>query len=180
MELGSPSGGFWPALTFAVSEANLLFTATDSNGVWESTNNGASWVAINLGLSNRNVHTIVISGNYLFAGPDDGIYRLQVDELTTRVDGIKDSGFAQFELKQNYPNPFNPTTTIDYTVSKSGTVTLKIYNLLGQEVAALFSGFQNVGSYTATFDGSKFASGVYLYRLQSENFTKTMKMVLAK
>jgi hypothetical protein len=87
---------------------------------------------------------------------------------------------ATFTLQQNYPNPFNPTTEIDYSVPKNGFVTLKVYNVLGQEVTTLFSGVQHAGDYVASFDGSKFASGVYFYRLQAGATSITKKMVLMK
>ncbi len=85
-----------------------------------------------------------------------------------------------FALSQNYPNPFNPTTQINYTVPQNGFVTLKVYNVLGQEVASLFAGQQTAGSHFVTFDGNKLASGVYFYRLQSGSNSVTMKMVLMK
>jgi len=87
---------------------------------------------------------------------------------------------AEFALSQNYPNPFNPTTKMEYSVSRSSFVTLKMYNILGQEVATLFSGMQNAGSYVAAFDGTRFASGVYFYRLQAGNVAITKNMVLMK
>jgi hypothetical protein len=87
---------------------------------------------------------------------------------------------AQFTLNQNYPNPFNPTTMIDYSVPVKGFVSLKIYNILGQEVATIFSGVQPAGNYSATFDGSRLASGVYMYSLQSEGVSITKKLVLMK
>lgn len=87
---------------------------------------------------------------------------------------------ATFALTQNYPNPFNPATQIEYTIPQSGLVTLKVYNLLGQEVATLLSEVQNAGNYKATFDGSKLASGVYFYRLDVGNFSATKKMILMK
>jgi hypothetical protein len=86
----------------------------------------------------------------------------------------------KFELSQNYPNPFNPTTRIDYSIPEGGYVSLKVFNLLGQEVATLFAGVQHAGNYTATFDGSKFASGVYLYRLQSGSNSISRKLVFMK
>jgi Secretion system C-terminal sorting domain len=87
---------------------------------------------------------------------------------------------GEFKLSQNYPNPFNPTTQIVYSVPARGFVSLKVYNVLGQEVATLFAGQQAPGQHFVTFNGSKFASGVYFYRLQAAGSTLTMKMVLVK
>ncbi len=92
-----------------------------------------------------------------------------------------------FSLAQNFPNPFNPTTKIRYTVGatrgqESGTsaVRLAVYNVLGQEVAVLADGQQAPGSYEATFDGSKLASGIYFYRLTAGTFSTMKAMVLTK
>jgi Secretion system C-terminal sorting domain len=101
----------------------------------------------------------------------------------TGVAQSKSSAVPQnYELAQNYPNPFNPTTQINFTVpsNKGELVTLKVYNVLGQEVATLFSGTKSAGSYQVPFDGSKLASGVYLYRLQAGNMSITKKMVMMK
>ncbi len=87
---------------------------------------------------------------------------------------------GKFDLAQNYPNPFNPTTTIDYSVPQTGTVSLKVYNLLGQEIATLFSGVQQAGNHAAVFDGSRLASGVYFYKLQAGSNAMTKKLVLLK
>ena len=88
---------------------------------------------------------------------------------------------SSFTLEQNYPNPFNPSTSIEYSVAKSARVTLRVYNLLGQEVATLTDGLQNPGSYKITFDASKLASGVYLYRLSTnDGFVSAKKMLLLK
>lgn len=87
---------------------------------------------------------------------------------------------SKYDLTQNYPNPFNPTTQINYSLKENGFATLKIYNVLGQEVATVFQGNQRAGSYTATFDGSRFASGVYFYRLQAGNFSSVKKMIMLK
>jgi xylan 1,4-beta-xylosidase len=86
----------------------------------------------------------------------------------------------RFELGQNYPNPFNPTTHIDYTVPRKSFVTLKVYNLLGQEVNSLFQGMRQQGNYTATFDGRGLSSGVYLYRMTAGNFVDVKKTLLLK
>jgi hypothetical protein len=87
---------------------------------------------------------------------------------------------GEYTLDQNYPNPFNPSTQINYTVPQRGYLSLKVFNVLGQQVSTLFDGVRQAGSYVATFDGSKLASGVYFYRLQSNNVTITKKLVLMK
>lgn len=87
---------------------------------------------------------------------------------------------ARFYLGQNYPNPFNPTTDLDYGVTKSGHVTLKVYNLLGREVAVLVNGERSPGVYTAVFDGAKLPSGLYLYKLTTPEGVQTRKMMLMR
>jgi hypothetical protein len=86
----------------------------------------------------------------------------------------------QFSLDQNFPNPFNPTTNISFTIPQSSDVKLEVFNALGQKVATLVNGSRNAGSHTITFDASRFASGVYLYRLTSGNNVQINKMLLLK
>jgi hypothetical protein len=85
-----------------------------------------------------------------------------------------------FRLFQNYPNPFNPTTTIQYSVPSSQYVSLKIYDVLGREVASLVDGTRQPGTYTVTWDASGFSSGVYFYRLMAGSFVGTKKLVLVR
>ncbi|MDP1678091.1 MAG: SGNH/GDSL hydrolase family protein [Bacteroidota bacterium] len=85
-----------------------------------------------------------------------------------------------FTLEQNYPNPFNPETTIQYSIPVASNVVLKVYNMLGQEVATLVNGSVAVGNYNVKFDGSHLSSGVYIYRLQSESYSIVKKMVIVK
>jgi Ice-binding-like/Secretion system C-terminal sorting domain len=91
---------------------------------------------------------------------------------------------AAFALSQNYPNPFNPSTVISYQVPVNSQVTLKVYNMLGQEVATLVNGPQEAGVYTVSFNTSKgtlgLSSGVYVYRLEAGSFVSTKKLVLMK
>jgi hypothetical protein len=91
----------------------------------------------------------------------------------------------EFCLFQNYPNPFNPVTTIEYRIPAAGTsrdlsVQLKIYDLLGQEVATLVNEQQSAGSYEVKFDASNLASGIYLYKIQAGEFTSVKKLMLLK
>jgi len=85
-----------------------------------------------------------------------------------------------YDLSQNYPNPFNPVTKINYALPKQGFVTLKIYDITGREVKVLVNEFRQAGYYTVDFNGSNLASGVYFYRIQSNDFIHTKRMVLIK
>ena len=85
-----------------------------------------------------------------------------------------------YELGQNYPNPFNPGTRISYTLPQSGQVTVKVFNVLGMEVATLFSGVQDAGKHEVQFDASELSSGVYFYRLDAGSVSITKKMVFMK
>lgn len=87
---------------------------------------------------------------------------------------------VQFTLDQNYPNPFNPSTAIRYAIPAAGNVSLKVYTLLGQEVATLVSGVQPAGVHTVTFDAPNLAGGVYLYRLTSGGSSQVKKMLLVR
>jgi hypothetical protein len=85
-----------------------------------------------------------------------------------------------YELSQNYPNPFNPTTTIKYQVPELSFVTIKIFDVLGREVATTVNKEKTVGSYEIEFNGSELTSGVYFYRLKAGSFVETKKMILLK
>lgn len=86
----------------------------------------------------------------------------------------------EFKLSQNYPNPFNPSTRISFTLPQAGDVTLKVYDMLGREVASLVSGNMPMGSHSVNFDASGLSSGIYLYELRSGNVRITNKMTLMK
>lgn len=86
----------------------------------------------------------------------------------------------EYALEQNYPNPFNPSTMISYSIPEAGFVSLKLYDVLGNEIKSLVNAQQEAGQYEFAFDASGFASGVYYYRLQSGEFTSTKKLMLMK
>ncbi len=87
---------------------------------------------------------------------------------------------AAYSLYQNYPNPFNPTTLFKYDIVKKGFVKLAVYDILGRELKTIFEGIQSPGKYTAQFNAGSLASGVYFYRLVTNDFTETRKMILTK
>jgi hypothetical protein len=87
---------------------------------------------------------------------------------------------VRFALDQNYPNPFNPSTTISYKISSDSYVTLKVYDILGKEIATLVNGQRATGSYQTAFDASLLSSGMYFYQLRAGEYVQTRKMVLMK
>jgi len=87
---------------------------------------------------------------------------------------------SEYSLEQNYPNPFNPFTTISYSIKENGSVTLKVFDILGKEVKTLVNEEQQAGNYKVEFNASSFASGIYFYTLQAREFISTRKMILLK
>jgi hypothetical protein len=87
---------------------------------------------------------------------------------------------ATYDLAQNFPNPFNPSTTIRYQIPQDGIVTLKIYDILGSEVATLVNEEKIAGKYEVNFNASVLASGVYIYKIQAGSFINSKKMILLK
>lgn len=114
---------------------------------------------------------------YVAAG-DGGLWILRYTETV----GIEDEAIkpGEFQLDQNHPNPFNAKTVLNYSLPESGVVTLSIYNILGQQVMTLFAGEKAAGKHTIAWDASDFPSGVYFARLETQDVSKTIKMVLLK
>ncbi|MGD0591198.1 MAG: T9SS type A sorting domain-containing protein [Bacteroidota bacterium] len=123
-------------------------------------------------------HTIVLSG-----GASKDVWLDQVQLVKENVQTGVEAGQRpiDFALEQNYPNPFNPSTTINFTLGKASNVKLSVYNVLGQKVATLVDSHMNAGRQSVVFDASRFASGVYFYRLDAgSNFNSVKKMLLLK
>lgn len=100
--------------------------------------------------------------------------------MTTKQFIFSYTGPTEFKLEQNYPNPFNPTTTIQYQLPQDSKVILKVYDILGSEVAALVNEEQEAGYKEVKFDAINFASGIYVYRLQAGDYISTKKMMLLR
>ena len=153
---------------------NGLFATTDGGQVWQEDSTG-------LGADNFITSLTANAGGDVFAGTNTGgVFENCGSSPVTSLIQPTVVQPKSFSLGQNYPNPFNPTTVISYKLSALSEVTLKVYDVLGREVATLVNGKQNAGSHTVTFDGSRLASGVYLYRLQAGSFVSVKKLVLLK
>ena len=167
----------------------VLFQVLSRNGSTNIPPSDKGWKDTVLVNASETVRVLVKFTNY------NGIYLLHCHNLEHEDDGMmlnfRVSGLTEVEetnaatpesflLYQNYPNPFNPTTTIEFQTADAGFVSLKVYNLLGQEVASLVNEVRPAGNYRVRFDASSLASGIYLYKLQSESLTRTMKMLLLR
>jgi hypothetical protein len=169
-------------LTLAVSGTNLF--AGGYGGVSLSTNNGATWDTVNTGMGFSVVNALAVSpavggrNAYIFAGRYDGVWGHPISEIT-KVE--KNSTLpTTYSLHQNYPNPFNPSTTISYDMPARSHVTLKIFNVLGQEVATFVCGEVEAGRHQVQWDAGHLSSGVFFYRLQAGKFVENRKMILLK
>jgi hypothetical protein len=101
--------------------------------------------------------------------------------MTIGVTDVSDNSIpTEFKLAQNFPNPFNPTTTIAYQLPQSGNVTLKVFDILGNEVRTLVNEQKETGSYTVQFDASSLVSGLYIYQLRANDYSSIKKMILTK
>ncbi len=131
---------------------------------------------------NYYVFPVFVPSNYSIpqttAHPGDSGVMLNITSTAVRT--TVNSLPKKFALGQNYPNPFNPTTTITYDVSSTSLVTITVYNILGQKVAVLVDGMRSPGAYKVTFNGSRLASGLYLYRMSAGGFSSVRKLVLMK
>jgi len=124
---------------------------------------------------------LTIVGRFDRAGENvsNNIASLNLSGMTTsNEEELREA--VQFKLNQNYPNPFNPSTTISFELLESGSVSLKVFNILGQEVASLANGKLGTGTHTISFDATNLPSGVYIYQLTSSSASLTKKMLLIK
>ena len=102
-------------------------------------------------------------------------------EITTGINQDKEGSLLKsFDLFQNYPNPFNPSTTINYSIAKEGIVKLSIYNIIGSKIASILNEYKSAGNYSVQFNAGNLPSGMYLYRLESGNYSAAKKFILLK
>jgi hypothetical protein len=153
-------------------------------GINISTNGGLEWYSNNQGLSAYIIQDISANNTYLFVAAQNGLFRIRISTLLTSVE--QQYILTTFSLFQNYPNPFNPETTISYSIPKSEHVTLKVFDVLGREVATLVDEYKQPGNYKTTFNAGhlersrEMTSGIYFYRLQAGSYYETKKLILMK
>jgi len=160
--------------------SDIIFAGTDI-GVFASPVNDNYWILYNSGFDvNPKVNCLNLFKNYIYAGTSGkSVWRRMIFDfagIENNISNIPD----KISLSQNYPNPFNPNTIIKFQINKNSFVSLKIYDVLGIEVATVVNKFIKAGEYETTFKGSGFTSGIYFYKLTAGNFSETRKMILLK
>ncbi|MFZ4621455.1 MAG: carboxypeptidase regulatory-like domain-containing protein [Bacteroidota bacterium] len=124
---------------------------------------------------------VTVNASYNVNGtPLPGVANFTIDGTLGVSEKKTDVQPVNYVLEQNYPNPFNPATTISFSLPNSGNVSLKVYNVVGQEVVSLVNGYKTVGQYTVSFNASSLSSGVYFYRLEAGSYNVVKKMMLLK
>jgi len=143
---------------------------------YKTTDGGDTW---NLDPWSYNLNRIRKINDTIAFAAGRGIYKYSRDTIVG-ISYVNQIAAEEYFLYQNFPNPFNPKTVIRYSLMENGFVNLKVYNALGEVVATIVDQKQNSGSYEVDFNGSNFASGVYFYKLETNNFTETKRMILLK
>jgi hypothetical protein len=164
-----------------VFSGNNIFAA--NGGVYLSTNDGSSWIAVNDGFpARRQIYTVSIIANDIYAGAFEGsgVWRRPLSEMITDVRDKQNNMPTHFALEQNYPNPFNPVTTISFSLPSKSFVSLKVFDLIGREVATLVNEELSSGTHSRQWNAAALPSGIYFYQLQAGNFTETRKLVLLR
>jgi hypothetical protein len=185
----SVPGSGWQLVTlqtpfYYTGGSNLLIEICFNNSSYtsNSTVNGAA-------ATGRNVHqhSDLSSGDGCTAITTPGTTYTQLPNIQLVMNpgptGIEQKGNeipTKYELAQNYPNPFNPTTKINFAIPKQGMVTLKVYDVLGREVANLVNEVKTAGNYIVDFDASALSSGVYFYKIDVNGFSDVKRMMLIK
>lgn len=179
VEINQGLGGesYW-VRSIEINSLGDIFAGT-ADGVFRSSDNGENWIAINEGLINLNIRSLGInSENTNFAGTSGGIFRRE-NEITA-VGTADLNNISSFNLFQNYPNPFNPATKIRWQSPVNSRQTLKIFDVLGNEVVTLVDEYKEAGRYEINFDASMLSSGIYFYQLNTGDFISMKKMILLK
>jgi photosystem II stability/assembly factor-like uncharacterized protein len=158
--------------------SNTGYVCTSPRNIFKTTNNGLNWIA-------QMTDTVSIFNSIYFTSSDTGYVCGSSGKIYKTYNGgaigIKPIGEnipEEFSLYQNYPNPFNPNTIIRFQIKDLRFVTLKVYDILGKEVATLVNEKQSPGVYEVSFDGSQYTSGVYFYQLSIDNVQYSIKKML--
>jgi ligand-binding sensor domain-containing protein len=187
--ISSDNGNNWtlslndPWVTSILTIGSNIFVGSFGNGIWRSTNYGNTWSQINDGFGSGAYYVLSLGldNQYIFAGTSaSSIWRRPLSQVVTDTQEETNLQPKEFSLSQNYPNPFNPSTTIYFSVQSSEFVTLKVFDVLGNEAATLVNEEKPAGVYEVEFNASGLSSGIYFYKIQTSSFVETKKMILLR
>lgn len=168
--------------SIAIYHSNII-AGTDGWGVYLSTNNGTSWEANSTGFSNPfpAVFALTLSSTKIYAGTlFIGTWERPLNDYVTSVNLASENIPDSYNLAQNYPNPFNPSTTIGFSIPEESFVELKVFDVLGNEVALLVNDHYPAGAYNTDFNNAGLTSGAYFYRIEAGSYVEIKKMTLLK
>jgi hypothetical protein len=194
--LSTNNGDNWTAVNTGLTDSVVrhlavcgsnIFAGT-AHGVFVTTNNGTNWKEANAGLTDSVITALTVKGAYLFAGTGSGVWKRPLSEMIVDVPQSTNQLPGDFLLEQNYPNPFNPATTISYQLPTQSHVVLKVFDVLGKEIATLVNGVEEAGYKSVLWELNNLPGGVYFYRIvtrrtdagQTRSYTKTKKLLLLK
>jgi ligand-binding sensor domain-containing protein len=189
--ISSDTGKTWifslsvSSVTSILTIGSNIFVGSFGDGIWLTKNHGTNWNQVNDGLSSSAYYVLSLGADdqFLFDGTNAAsIWRRPLSQMITVSTAVQETSIHPevFSLQQNYPNPFNPSTSISFTVGTHSHTSLRVYDMLGREVATIFSGELSAGSYTKQWNAVGFSSGVYFYQLQTGLFTQTKKLIVLK
>ncbi len=184
----SPDGSIYPdSLTVSYSAAGDSIPEGTWVLVGKFKGSTSGWQQFGFAVPTTGAHgRIAIRYKVVNGGPSGansdyiGIDALRLTRGTVGIQQIGTLVPKDYALNQNYPNPFNPTTNIDFGIPKAGNVKIVVYDMLGKEIKTLVNEYKEAGSYKVSFDASNLPSGVYIYKIQSGAFSKSVKMSLVK
>jgi len=155
---------------FLVNNTNQIFITTDQGSVWSLSSSPVSekFYCVNF-----------INNETGWIGGSNGLV-LSTGLLNIGINHIGNSVPKQYLLHQNYPNPFNPVTNIKFDIPQRSNVKISVYDILGKEISVLVNEELNTGTFEVNWDASNFPSGVYFYKIETEDYSESKKMVLVK
>lgn len=168
-------------ISLVLSDTN--FIAQTADGFYKSFDGGYNWSSLYIGMDN--IVNLDLCGDNLTAltrAPDYSYYKLWKRSFNEIITTLKEEQLVaeKFSLSQNYPNPFNPSTTISFSLPKSENVELKVFDLLGREVAVLLNEYKPAGEHKVEFNAGELSSGIYFYQFKAGDFGQTKKLVLLR
>jgi hypothetical protein len=176
----SVSGGSNAILQLQWNAGEQASAFNPSGNVFIGRDSSAAWSLNSAAVSGSDPYTATVSGMQNFSSFVVGDSTGFVSPITA-IHAKPDASIPKtVALSDNYPNPFNPSTKIEFQIPVAGNVTLRVFTILGQEVATIFSGWKNAGTYQVTFDAQRLCSGAYFYRLQTGTTVLTKRMILLK